>query len=518
MVNRVALDIPKTVALSNLAALETAMLWKFWKLCQISLSSETVGYEYRLIPEAQNFFQKEIIRDRDDAAKNFVNFPNHVNQDTKATLFSYFRAQNSSVDATRRAAAGLCLRCNVSYPLLKACQKIDSLFGGEKRFTYTDLLPFVLNDDGKTLIILDKEAKTQLVLDGNGKTQPTNYKFFNVEVLRTFNPDSGSSMSLDNWAYFKTKQNQEVKDFLSEFGFKNLSDWAILNRARPKQIESLSERDRQLIQVFHAVYRRDRRERRSPGAKKCPDPSNSQMQEMLTLLQKQNVTINSHAKLIAQLQQVVVQLKQYDVWSCREPLEIYDPDTKNEVIRQDLPHDSRDELDVEKQEILEFLDQQLKLALTQAIEQEIHACMTKLEKSKNYAIFAQKFIPGLQLYYCQAMSLKEIVPLLGMTSWDQARRILNPGEILNNVRARTIEQVLDNTIAKAQEKELTQIPPDPEYLKTLAEQIEAFADAEIFKEAAEEIRAGKNREMNSLYAEHLRVYFNNIAPPQTGVK
>lgn len=305
---------------------------------------------------------------------------------------------------------------------------------------------------------------------------------------------------------------------MSEFWFKNLSDWTILNRARPKQIESFSERDRQLIQVFHAVYRRDRRERRSLGAKKCPDPSNSQMQEMLTSLQKQKVTINSHAELIAQLKQVAVQLKQYDVWSCREPLEIRDPDTGNEVIRQDLPHDSRDELDVEKQEILEFLDQQLKSALTQAIEQEIRACIAKLEKSKNYASFAQKFIPGLQLYYCQAMSLKEIVPLLGMTSWDQARRILNPGEILNNVRARTMKQILDNTIAKAQEKDLTPIPSDPEYLKTLTEQIEAFADAEIFKEAAEEIRAGTNREMNSLYAEYLRLYFNNIAPPQTGVK
>ena len=116
------------------------------------------------------------------------------------------------------------------------------------------------------------------------------------------------------------------------------------------------------------------------------------------------------------------------------------------------------------------------------------------------------------------MSLKEIVPLLQMSSWDQARRVFNPGELINNVRARTVEKVLDSTIAKAQEKGLTQIPPEPEYLKTLNEQIEAFADVEIFKEAAEEIRAGKNREMNSLYARQLRVYFSKIALPQTGVK
>ena len=516
MVNRVALDISDPATPSKLPVLESAMLWKFWKLCRISLARETVGYEYRLIPEAQDFFENQILNNY--TQNNVSNFATHLNQNAKSTLFSDFLTQNYAISGAKRAAAGLCLRCNVSYPILKACQKIDSLFGGEKRFTYNDLLPFVLNDDGKTLVVLDSQAKTQLVLDGNGRTKPTNYNFFTVEVLRTFKPDSQSSMSLDNWAYLQTKQNQEVKNFLSEFGFKHLSDWAILNRARPKQIESLSERDRQLINVFHAVYRRDRRSHRSAGAQKCPDPSNSQLQEMLTALQKQNVSVKSNIELIAELKQVAVQLKQYDVWSSREPLEIRDPDTGNDVLRPDLPHASTDELNVEQQEILEFLHQQLKSALIQSIEQEISACLAKLEKSKSYAIFAQKFIPGLQLYYCQGMSLKEIVPLLQMSSWDQARRVFNPGELINNVRARTVEKVLDSTIAKAQEKGLTQIPPEPEYLKTLNEQIEAFADVEIFKEAAEEIRAGKNREMNSLYARQLRVYFSKIAPPQTGVK
>ena len=516
MVNRVALDISDPATQSNLAVLEAAMVWKFWKLCRISLAKETVGYEYRLIPEAQDFFEKQILNNY--TQNNVFNFALNLNQKAKSTLFSNFLSQNYAISVSKRAAAGLCLRCHVSYPILKACQKIDSLFGGEKRFTYNDLLPFVLNDDGKTLIVLDGQAKTQLVLDDNGITKPTNYKFFSVEVLRTFKADSQSSMSLDNWAYLQTKQNQEVKNFLSEFGFKHLSDWAILNRARSKQIERLSERDRQLINVFHGVYRRDRRSHRSAGVQKCPDPSNSQLQEMLTALQKQNVTVKSNAELIAELKQVAVQLKQYDVWSSREPLEIRDPDTGNDVLRPDLPHASTDELNVEQQEILEFLHQQLKSALIQSIEQEISACIAKLEKSKSYAIFAQKFIPGLQLYYCQGMSLKEIVPLLQMSSWDQARRVFNPGELINNVRACTVEKVLDSTIAKAQEKGLTQIPPEPEYLKTLNEQIEAFADVEIFKEAAEEIRTGKNREMNSLYARQLRVYFRKIAPPQTGVK
>ncbi|MEG4594979.1 hypothetical protein QUB00_24690 [Microcoleus sp. F8_C2] len=515
MIN-VALDIFAPPTQSKLPIGESATLWKFWKLCRISLARETVGYEYRLISEAQYFLENQLLINYKH--NKVLNCENNLKQNVQSILFDYFLAQECGISRANRGAAGLCLRCNVSYSILKACQKIDSLFGGEKRFTYNDLLPLVLNDDGKTLIILDSQRKSQLVLDGNSKTQPTNYKFFTVEVLRTFKPDSPSSMSLDTWAYLQTKQNQEVKNFLSEFGFKHLSDWAILNRARPKQIESLSEYDRQLINIFHAVYRRDRREHRSAGVQKCPDPSNFQLQEMLTALQKQNIPAKSNVELIAELKQVAVQLKQYDVWSSREPLEIRDPHTGNDVLRPDLPHASTDELNVEEQEILEFLHKQLNSALIQSIDQEISACIAKLEKSKTYAIFARKFITGLQLYYCQGMSLKEIFPLLEMSSWDQARRILDPGKLINNVRARTVEKVLDFTIAKAHEKGLTQIPPEPAYLKNLIEQIETFADVEFFQEAAEEIRAGKNRKMNSLYARQLRVYFRNLAQPKKGVK
>ena len=207
-----------------------------------------------------------------------------------------------------------------------------------------------------------------------------------------------------------------------------------------------------------------------------------------------------------ELKQVATELRKYDIWSSREPLEIQDPDG-NDVTRPDLPYNSIDEIDVEQQEFLEFLHQQLTEALTGAVEKEICDRIAHLQKSKKYASLSQQFIPGLKLYYCQNMSLKEIAPMLGMTSWDQARRILNPGEILNTVRSSTIQQVLDKTLEKAQSMGLTSNPPNPDYLKTLVEQIEAFADREIFQEAMEEIRAGKNRAMNSLYAQQLRIYF-----------
>jgi hypothetical protein len=457
---------------------------RYWNIWRVNPEGNKLRYKSYFVSPAQEFVQRYL--------------PSTQNEGMQSALLSYFHA-NNAVDMPSRAQAGLCLRCYVSDPVLKACQKIDYLFGGDKSFTYQDLLPFVLNDDGKTPVILDCDRKTQLILNGDRETQITAYKFFSIEILRTFHPDS-HSMSLDNWAYLQTRQHPELKKFLSEFGFKHLTDWALLNQARPKQLERLSERNRHIVDAFHAVYRRDRRQQ--VATKKCLDPSSAQLQEMLTYLQTSNVVLTP-VDLVEELKQIAIQLRQYDIWSHRESLEYYDFDTETYKPRSDLSSDPIDEFDMEKQELSEFFYYQLDLALSKAIKQEICDRIAALKQSKKYAPFADHYILGLELYYTQGLSLKEIAPQLNMTSWDQARRILNPGDLLSKVRMLTIQRVLDRILKKSQEKGLTQIPPEADYLKTLAEQIEAFADAEIFQQAVEEIRAGKNRSMNSVYAQQL---------------
>jgi len=192
-------------------------------------------------------------------------------------------------------------------------------------------------------------------------------------------------------------------------------------------------------------------------------------------------------------------------------LETYDSETGNYAPRGDLPKDFSNEADdLEGRELLIFLQESLKIALEGAIAQALNTHLNKLTKSKNYAIFAQQFMTGLQLYYGQGMSLAEIAPQLGMSNWDKARRILNPGDLLHKIRMLTVQQLLDNILEKAKEMGLTKIPPAPDYLKTVSEQIEVFADEEIFQEAAAEIRAGKNRSLDSLYAQKLRSYLEKI--------
>lgn len=463
---------------------------RYWKIYRINPTRTHNGYEHSAVSAAQAFLQQSISE----------------SEDIQSALLARFYA--SASDIKSRAYAGLCLRCFVSEPILKACKKIHNLFASDKSFTYQELLGFVLNDDGQSLVITDDDRKAQLVVNSEGKTDTAKYQFFTVKVLQTFKSDLRVRLSLENWAYLQTKQNPEVKDFLSEFGFKNLSDWALLNRVRPKQIERLSKQDANLVEVFHCCYRRDRiqqRKQNRSGGAKCPDPSECQLQEMLALLQKRgnSAVINNTKQLLKALKYVAIQLRQYDIWSYRESLEVQDLETGSYVTRTDLAYDSTSEVDVEQNEILEFLHSQLEITLINSIEQEVESSILRLQKSKKYAPFAAKFIPGLQLYYQEGKSLKEITDILQMSSWDQARRVFNPGELLAKVRSKTVEQLLDNILNKACELGLTTLPPAPDYLKTLAEQIELFADEEVFQSAAEEIRAGKNRVMNSRYAHFL---------------
>ena len=430
----------------------------------------------------------------------------------QSVLLSYFYANSAPVTTQIQAQAGLCLRCYVSAAILKACHTIDHLFGGHKSFTYRDLLPFVLNDDGKTFVILDCDRKTQLVVMVDAPPQISSYQVFAVDVLRTFKVDQVGAqvnLSLDNWAVLRTKQHPELKQFLAEFGFQHLSDWALLNRVRPHQLEQLSARDRHLVEVFHATYRRDRRQQ--SGSQRCPDPSSQQLQEMLMVLQAKGVAIAAVGELLPALNRVAAQLRQYDIWSHRVPLEVPDPETGRDTMRSDLPSRAVDEVDVEQQEILTFFHQQLNLALKASIIQVLRDRIATLARSKTYAPLAHQLIPGLRLYYDQGLSLKAIAPLLGLSSWDQARRVLNPGDLLSQVRSLTVQQVLDRLLAQAQQKGFTPMPPTPDYLRTLAEQVEAFADQEIFQAAGEEMRAGQHRSFDSLYAQQLRVHLNRLS-------
>ena len=168
------------------------------------------------------------------------------------------------------------------------------------------LLPFVLNDDGENLLIVD-ENKKQLMVDGE-KLMPSAYSVFSVDVLQSYRQGSLDSMnsdsiSLDNWTFLRTKQHPKLKSFLFEFGFKPFSDWALINRMQVNQLARLAASDRQIVEAFHVVYRRDRRQQKIPGC--CSTPTASQLSETNSLLIKQGIEIADHRALLAALKQII---------------------------------------------------------------------------------------------------------------------------------------------------------------------------------------------------------------------
>ena len=192
---------------------------------------------------------------------------------------------------------------------------------------------------------------------------------------------------------------------------------------------------------------------------------------------------------------------------------MYEPESGSYTARRDLPtNDSNDAIAFEEAELLNFIRDSLQQTLVDAIKQATSLRIAKLTKSQKYRPFADKFITGLELYYCQGMSLKEITPVLEFGNWDRARRVLNPGEFLNSVRTQTVGKLLEIILEKIKELGLSDLSSNPDGLENLTTEIEAFADEAVFQAATAEIKVGKNRNLKSLYAQQVRLYCQSLKP------
>ncbi|GAB4205178.1 MAG: hypothetical protein Fur006_61010 [Coleofasciculaceae cyanobacterium] len=482
---------------------------RYWEMYIID-AREGRGYRNQVLSLAQEFFHNEFPK-----LVGLGKLSYQQNKDIQASLLSCFRGEGSSVNALSRAEAGLCLRCYISYFIKEACIKLVSQFGTNNRFTVPDVLPFVLNDDGRTLILLDDADKSQVILDSFGELRRSSYSFFTVEILQRFEPTLHSNSYLSSWTYYQTRQNQELKKFLLECGLVLLSDWALLNRARPEQLERLGhQEERDLVEVFHAVYRRDRRKSRPLGTGKCSDPTKDQLNEMLSCLQERGANIHSSEMLMQSLKRVAKLLRDYEIWGYTgtpptKPLEFCDR-TTGDVISIEFPDEATNNLDeIERLEFQEFCTQQFQVCLQQGIEQGVREHIETLRKRPRYTALASQVQPGLQLLYCQGMSQEMIARQLGLNNQTQVSRVLDPKTLLNRVRFLTGEKLFNSVLEQAKNLGLTRISPDSNYLSNLMQQIEAFVDEEVFQQAAAETRNAKNRSMSSLYARRLCHYLKN---------
>ncbi|MBC7970121.1 MAG: hypothetical protein H7Z11_08355 [Verrucomicrobia bacterium] len=449
---------------------------KYWKLVRIDAAEDGGGYKLQLLPTAQAFFGAHF----PEWISCQVQPPASVQRELLKLAQTHSRSEADGFKAE------LCLRCYISHPILQACRRRAQLFGPGHGFTYRDLLPFVLNDDGKPL---------------RGAFVP-----FSVEILSSFSTERQGALA--QWVDLRVRRNPELNQFLLECGLRISSDWALLNRANPKEFDGI---DRALIEVFHLVYRHDRPQQHRQGMRqKCFDPTDAQLQAMLQALRERQVWMHSAHSLLNQLKQLAYRLRREDIWGRRgfpltEPLETTDPDT-GETRLKEIPAQTstNDPEATERSELQAFCYEQLLHCLDQGIRDGIGDRVQTLKQRPRYAHLAHQVKPALRLLYFESKSQGQIAAHLGMTNQSQVSRILNPKELLTSIRQRTLEALLNRILERIRDLKLTAFPVLPDYLKNLMHQVGVFVDEHVFAAALTEINTSRNRSMDSLYAQHLR--------------
>jgi hypothetical protein len=484
----------------------------YWKI-HLPTGGDTPSKNHKTILRGEEFFRQHFPHLADKST-----LTSQENKYIYTKLLAIFDSDN---DVYQKAIALLCLRCYISERILIACKMIPQNYNifGENLFSYTDLLPFVLNDDGRTLVILDSDRKTQLILEKDGTTKPlvkegaTVGRFFTVEILRKFNRQPGNSESLDNWVTRLTNHNHEVRSFLWSFGLATPTDWALLCKSVPMKMSGLLRQgDREIINAFQAVYQKDRLQSQIKG--RCTEPTANQISQILRLLQQQNITLDPK-ELLSHFHRIAEILR--EDWLYRKtgspktvPTELYDNSTQNYQPNPDLPYyTDRNLEEVELEKLGELCKNMFEDVLKEIIPTVIHQRVENLQKSRGYKDFATKFTEGLRLYYQENMSMTDIGQLWGI-NWSKARRIFEMEDFIDIIQAQTESKFSHKLLQLLDKQRFHAISNDPEYLTKISIYIREFACQKTFNLAKSELALGKRQVKNSLLAKLICAFCNGL--------
>ncbi len=220
----------------------------YWTLIKINAAGNR---QVQSIPSAETFFNQVFAQLIDVLTAN--------NKDIQLQLLNLYgdTSDDKSVNAQR------CLLCFISWEIEKVCLNLEKQFGISGGFTSRDLLPYVLDDDGRL-------------------QWKSSYQCFSLKILQSFDVNQSS---LSSWTNRKVRQRPALSKFLLECGIYLLSDWAILNDTQPKQLERILsqfhsltvteiQQNQWLLASYHAVYRAQRLQQRQSGkTRKCQPPT-----------------------------------------------------------------------------------------------------------------------------------------------------------------------------------------------------------------------------------------------------
>jgi hypothetical protein len=408
----------------------------YWTLIRINAAGNR---QVQSIPSAETFFNQVFAK--------LIDVSNTNNKDIQLQLLNLY----GDVSVAERINAQRCLLCFISWEIEKTCLNLEKQFGVVGGFTSRDLLPYVLDDDGRL--------------------QPkSSYQCFSLVILQGFDINQSS---LSSWTNRKVKQHPGLSKFLLECGIYLLSDWAILNDTQPKQLERILsqfhllsvteiQQNKWLLASYHAVYRAQRlQQRKARKTSKCQPPTIEQLQQISDKFNSLSRDKSSFSTddLMAQLQQLAKYLREYRIYIRGGSLATESID--NNYLASTNPSDNQEEnqtsefLNLYRPQFLECLDNAL-ATVTQ----------TRVNKMQNKDVSkANKFITALTLFHCQGLSMTEIAKQIEMKAQFQVTRLLK----LKEFRADVTHELL--IMLKTRVLELAQNYSSLESLQALESQI-----------------------------------------------
>ncbi len=340
-----------------------------------------------------------------------------------------------------------------------------------------------------------------------GRGRPVSaFQSFATQILQSFDPERGS---LSTWTIRLVRNHRELNRCLLEQGVYMVSDWAILNDTRPRQLPRIlgefhsltpleithSER---LLQSYHSVYRRDRIQQRQSGSTgRCTPPTIAQLREIAQLLTSHASPLTPEVTL-SKLQTLATLLRQYRiaVRGGSSPLESLDqPEVAREAKRLQAAETPEDEVEYQ---FLQFYRQQFEQCLEQVIADVTRDRVQYLQRRKSPA--DQQFLTALQLFHCQGLAMGHIALQVGLTQQYQVTRLLKLKEFRADVQQRLFLLLRDRVLEQAQRFASDQPAA------TVQQNIEAALDhqlTEFMQEAELEASANRNQPFHSLFARKL---------------
>lgn len=431
---------------------------------------------------------QESLEAKDFFKQHFTELVDESSVDDHQIQFRLFHLmQLHQPEASTYKLAEVCLRCLISHQTVQVCVNLVSRYGKIYGFRLSELLPWVLDNDGLT-----KEWRSRRFSNTS----------LSSRILSTYNPNYGR---LTTWVNRLVQQDHGLNQFLIECGFYLTSDWAILNDTTLEQLQDIltecylftqSEVDEaiMLLRSYHAVYRENRRHSNLKG--RCIVPNEDQLEQMNDWM-KQSWSPND---LLEKLHQLANQLRPYRTHVrggalLTESMDL--PEVQAQADSQTM--NATDDLETLQVEFLQAYRQECLHSLDIALKQVIHDRVHRYKKPEK----GDRFLRALKLFYCERQPMAKIAPQVGLSRQDNVTNLLQLKNLRADVRRHMLSHLLGYVLKEAPNY------TDPQRLQQLDDRLEGILDSlleDLMQEDAKGCQTPKNYGSASIFAERLCQY------------